>query len=227
VEEGAWLIVRNISDREYLAWKVARGTMPWLNRVLEELWIHHEEHVVPPEVLTTIDEKRKKDVAKNATAVAKSKKRKRIGACKVVAKKQKVSMSSLASAASSISGSARASADAVEVSVENSSGGPTKAMAVVEEVGTPKDAGGQRVEGTDPPEPSAINPMPVVLGGDSSSLKDDGGVVHGGAPPLNDAEARDGSRRRPVGSSILEVSKDEAESQPPSVFQSVAFRPRA
>jgi hypothetical protein len=31
--------------------------MPRLNRVLEELRIHHEEHSVPPEVLATIEEK--------------------------------------------------------------------------------------------------------------------------------------------------------------------------
>jgi hypothetical protein len=100
----------------------------------------------------------------------------------------------------------------VVVSVENSSGGPIEAVAVVEEVGMPKDAGDQRVEGADPPEPSAVNPMPAVLGGDSSSSEDAGGAVHGGAPPLNDAKARDGSRRHPAGSSILEVSEDEAES---------------
>jgi hypothetical protein len=163
VEEGARLIVRKISHREYLAQKVVGGTMPWLNRVLEELGIHHEEHEVPTEVLTTIEQKRKKVIAKNATAAVESKKRKRIGASQVVGKKQKVSTSGPASAASSISGSGRASADAVEVSVENSSGGPTEAVVVAEEVGAPKDAGDQRVEGADPPEPSA-NPMPFCVG---------------------------------------------------------------
>jgi hypothetical protein len=54
--------------------------MPWLNRVLEELGIHHEEHEVPTKVLTTIEQKRKKVAAKNATAAVESKKRKGIGA---------------------------------------------------------------------------------------------------------------------------------------------------
>jgi hypothetical protein len=129
----------------------------------------------------------------------------------VVGKKQKVSTSGPASAASSIFGSGRASADAVEVFVENSSGGPTEAVVVVKEVGAPKDAGDQRVEGVDPPEPST-NPMPSVLGGDSSSSEDARGAVREGAPPLNDAEAGDGSRYCPMGSSILEVLEDEAES---------------
>jgi hypothetical protein len=47
VEEGARLIVGKISDREYLARKVDGGSMPRLNRDLEELGIQHEEHVVP------------------------------------------------------------------------------------------------------------------------------------------------------------------------------------
>jgi hypothetical protein len=87
VEEGARLIVGKIFDREYLAQKVAGGTMPWLNRVLEELGIHHEEHEVPTEVLTTIEQKRKKAAAKNAIAAVESKKRKGIGASQVVGKK--------------------------------------------------------------------------------------------------------------------------------------------
>jgi hypothetical protein len=79
VEEGVRLIVGKISDRQYLAWKVDGGSMPLLNKVLEELGIQHEEHVVPPEVLTTIEEKRKKAAPKNAIALAKSKKRKGAG----------------------------------------------------------------------------------------------------------------------------------------------------
>jgi hypothetical protein len=133
-------------------------------------------------------------------------------------------MSGPASAASSVSGSGRASADTVEISAKNSGGGPTEAVAAVEGVGAPKDAGGHRVKGADPPEPSVVNPMSVVLGGDSSSSKDAGGAVHGGASP---ARAGDGSHYRPACSSILEVPEDEAESQPPSVFQSVAFWPHA
>jgi hypothetical protein len=84
VEDGAWEIVGKIIDREYLAWKATGGTMPLLNRVLEELGIHLEEHKVPLEVLAMIE---KKAAAKNATVAVESKKRKEIGASKVVAKK--------------------------------------------------------------------------------------------------------------------------------------------
>jgi low affinity Fe/Cu permease len=152
VEDSAQEIVGKITDKEYLARKAARGIMPWLNRVLEELGIHHEEHKVPPEVLDMIE---KKAAAKNAMAAAQLKKRKGIRASKVVPKKQKISMASPTSAASSISGSARASTNAVEVSAENSGWGPTEAVMEVEKIDALEDIGGQRVEGVDRPEPSA------------------------------------------------------------------------
>jgi hypothetical protein len=79
----------------------------------------------------------------------------------------------------------------------------------------------------DHPEPYAINPMPAVLGADSSSSKDTGDVGHGGALPSDDAEAGNGSHRRPAETLVLDVSKDEAESQPPSTFWSVAFHQQA
>jgi hypothetical protein len=78
------------------------------------------------------------------------------------------------SAASFVSESARASADMVEVSVKNSGGSLTEAVVEAEEVDAPKDVGGQRVEGVDPPKPSVVNPMPAVLGDDSSSSEDAG-----------------------------------------------------
>jgi hypothetical protein len=98
-----------------------------------------------------------------------SKKRKGIGASKVVAKKQKISTDGPTSAASFVSGSTWAFADVVEVSTKNSGGAPTEVVAEAEKINVPKDIGGQRVEGADRPEPSAVNPMPGVLGGDSSS----------------------------------------------------------
>jgi hypothetical protein len=223
VEDGAREIVVKITDKEYLERKAVRGTMPRLNRVLEELGIHHEEHKVPTEVLAMIEEKKKKATAKNTMAAAESKKRKGIGASKVVTKKQKISMAGPSSAASSVSGSARASTDAVEVSAENSGGAPAEAVAEAEKIDAPKDIGGQRVEGANRPKPSAVNPMPGVLGGDSSSSEDAGDAGHGGALPSDDAEARDGSRLHPVSTFVLEVSEDEAESWPPSAFRSVAF----
>jgi hypothetical protein len=45
------------------------------------------------------------------------------------------------------------------------------------------------VEVVDQPEPSAANPMPGVLGGDSSSSKGAEEARHGGVPPTGDAEA--------------------------------------
>jgi hypothetical protein len=51
--------------------------MPQLNRVLKELGIYHEEHSVSLEVLATIEEKKKKVAAKNATVAAESKKEER------------------------------------------------------------------------------------------------------------------------------------------------------
>jgi hypothetical protein len=97
----------------------------------------------------------KKAAAKNATAAAQSKKRKGIRASKVVPKKQKISTASPTSTASSISGSARASTDAVEVSAENSGWGLTEDVMEVEKIDALEDIGGQRVEGVDRPEPSA------------------------------------------------------------------------
>ena len=70
VEEGAWEIVGDISDREFLTWRAVGGTMSRLNRVFAELGIHHEEDKVPSKVLKSNEEKAKKASAKNATAVA-------------------------------------------------------------------------------------------------------------------------------------------------------------
>ena len=63
--------------------------MPWLNHVFEELGIHHKEHKVPMKVLKSIEDKAKKVVAKNNTAVAESKKRRGSRAAKAVNKKRK------------------------------------------------------------------------------------------------------------------------------------------
>jgi hypothetical protein len=95
-------------------------------------------------------------------------------------------------------------------------------MAKVEKADMAEDIRGQRAEGVDHPEPSAAIPMPGVLGGDSSSSKDMGNAGCGGALPSDDAEARNRSRHHPVDTIVLEVSKDEAESQLPP--HSGAFR---
>jgi hypothetical protein len=71
---------------------------------------------------------------------------------------------------------------------------------------------GQGVAGEDHAKPSAANPLPSVLGGDSSSSGKAGDARCEGAHPLDDVEARDASCRCPVDVEVLEVSKDEVES---------------
>jgi tRNA C32,U32 (ribose-2'-O)-methylase TrmJ len=87
VEEATRGIAGAMSEKEYLARKSNAGTMPRLNRVFEELGVHHEEYVIPLEVLASIEKKKKKAAAKNVTAVAESKKRKGQVGPKVVPKK--------------------------------------------------------------------------------------------------------------------------------------------
>jgi hypothetical protein len=55
--------------------------------VFQELGIHHTEHKIPVKVMKSLEEKSKKAAAKNATTVAKSKKRRGAGGPKVVSKK--------------------------------------------------------------------------------------------------------------------------------------------
>lgn len=197
-----------------------------MNRVLEELRIHHEEHEVPPEVLATIEEKKKKAVAKNVTVVAESKKRKGIGGPKVLAKKQRIP-TAVAASATSISGSARASADAEEASAKNSGKGPSLAgMEAEKSAMLDSFDGGQGAEGVDRPKPSAANPMPGVLGGDSTSSDGAEDAGPGGALPSKDVEAGHASRRLLVDIEVLELSEDEVDSQPPAAFRSATFRPQ-
>jgi hypothetical protein len=179
------------------------------------------------EVLVTIKEKKKKAVAKDATAVVESKKRKGISGPKVPTKKQRVPTAAATSATSFVSGSARVFADAEETSVENSGGGPTLTGTVAEKPTTPRDAGGSRgAEDVSHLEPSVADPMPAMLGGDSSSSSDTEDAGHEGALPSMDAEARVMVCRRLVNIEVEEVSEDEADSQPLVVFQSATFRPQ-
>jgi hypothetical protein len=103
-----------MSDKEYLAQRSASGTMPQLNRVLEEFGIHHEEYVVPPDVLATIEEKKRKAAVKNVTVVAELKKRKGMAGPKALAKKLKTSPIVAIPTISSTTSSAHASASARE-----------------------------------------------------------------------------------------------------------------
>jgi hypothetical protein len=75
VEEGARKIVGDITDKEFLARRSNAGSMPRLNRVFEELGIHHVEHKVLAKVLKSLEEKAKKATTKNATMATESKKR--------------------------------------------------------------------------------------------------------------------------------------------------------
>jgi hypothetical protein len=70
VEQEVWEIVGGITDKEFLAQRAIRGTMPRLNRMFEELGIQHEEHKVPTKVLKSLDNKAKKAITKNTTATA-------------------------------------------------------------------------------------------------------------------------------------------------------------
>jgi hypothetical protein len=142
VEQGVREIVREITDKEFLSQRSTGGTMRWLNKVLEELRICHEEHKVPPKVLASIEEKKRKAITKNATAVVKSKKQK--GARASIAKKQRISATVAASVASSASGSTRASANIGEGFAKNSGGGPTFAGAEAEKSNTSRDIGGDQ-----------------------------------------------------------------------------------
>ena len=86
-EAGAWEILAEISDKEYLARRAIAGTMPRLNRVFEEFGIHHEEHDVPVKVHKSLEDKARKAAAKNTIAATEAKKRKGTGASKVISKR--------------------------------------------------------------------------------------------------------------------------------------------
>lgn len=86
-EAGAREILSEMFDKEYLACRAIASMMPHLNRVFEELGIHHEEHDVPTKVHKSLQDKAKKATTKNVTAAAEAKKRKRTGLSKVVSKK--------------------------------------------------------------------------------------------------------------------------------------------
>jgi hypothetical protein len=197
-----------------------------LDRVLEELGIHHEEHKVPPKVLASIEVKSKRVAAKNVTAAAKSKKRKGTGISKAAGKRQKILASGpAASAVASATSSAGASADADEDTAKNTGGGSTLAGVEVEKSIALEYFSGAQTGSMDRPKPSAANPMPSVLGDDSSgsegtAMRDVEELLH------PDAVARNVGCHRPTDGTALEVSDDETGWQSPSVFRVAAFQPR-
>ena len=102
--------------------------MPWLNRVFEEFGIHHEEHHVPMKVHKSIEDKARKVVAKNVTAVAEVRKRKWTTAPKVISKRRKTRAASVASTAIA---SVAASANDDEEVAENVGGGSSSVAAEI------------------------------------------------------------------------------------------------
>lgn len=79
-------VVGKISEKEYVLWKTTLGTMLRFNRVFEELGIKHDEYVVPPDMLLSLE--KRKDASKTVVA-AESRKRRGGGTTKVLAKKRK------------------------------------------------------------------------------------------------------------------------------------------
>lgn len=73
--------------------------MPCLNRVFEELGIHHEEREVPTKVMKSLEDKAKKSTAKNTTMAAEVKKGKGTGGTKAISKKQKIGATSAVASA--------------------------------------------------------------------------------------------------------------------------------
>ena len=88
VEQEAREILGDVSDRKYLACRVAAGTMPHFKHVFEELGITYGDRKVPTKVLKSIANKeRRVAMAKNTTTPAESRKRKGGVRSKTVRKK--------------------------------------------------------------------------------------------------------------------------------------------
>ena len=94
VEQSAYKILGEISEREYLSYRAIGGTMPRLNRVFKEIKVMYGDHRVPEKILKSVEDKAvkasKSVVAPVAMARAEYKKRKEIDAPKAVAKKRKM-----------------------------------------------------------------------------------------------------------------------------------------
>lgn len=82
---------------------------------------------------------------------------------------------------------------------------------------------GQGAEAIEQLEPSAANPMPGVLGDDSSNSGEAKDAEHRDGPPKEGAKAKDASQRRPATVKVEDMSEDEADLPPLCAFQSVPF----
>jgi hypothetical protein len=191
--------------------------MSRLNQVFEELGIHHEEHVVPPKVLASIEKKKQKAAAKNATVAAKSKKRKGQAGSKTLCKKQKVEATSIVSTSPATSSAFASEEGSVEdtggaqdtftegdapVNLASAGGGGAEAMEVTAE-GTESLMGATMVS-VEATGAYVEDPFPDVLGGDSS-LDASKASPHGGQSPIHTVEVpRLGACRI-----VAQVSKEE------------------
>lgn len=89
------MILGEVSEKEYLSHCVIGGTMPRLNRIFEEMKVTYGDHKIPDKVLKFVEAKAVKAAKSTAPSAAtgrvESRKRKRTGAPKTVAKKRKSS----------------------------------------------------------------------------------------------------------------------------------------
>jgi ABC-type Na+ efflux pump permease subunit len=137
--------------------------MSWLNRVLEEFGIHHEEYMVPPDVLAAIEEKKRKATAKNVTVVAELKKRKGMAGPKALAKNLKTSTVVAIPTISSSVSSAHASASAGEGSADGTGEDRADSVLEVDKPTFSAGAGGGRgLEGVEVLEPSQLIRCPML-----------------------------------------------------------------
>jgi hypothetical protein len=216
VEEVTHAIVGSMSDKVYLARRSESGTMSRLNRVFEELGIHHEEHVVPSKVLASI-EKKPKAAAKNATVMAESTKRKGQAGLKTLSKKHKIEATSVVSASPATSSASASEEGSIEdtggahdaftggdapVNLASARGGGIEATEVTaEETKSLMEATMVSVEAVGA---SVEDPFPHVLGGDSSPDASKASP-HGGQSPIHAVEVPKSGARRIV----AQVSEEE------------------
>jgi len=190
--------------------------MPRLNRVFEEFGIHHEEHDVPVKVHKSIEDKARKAAAKIVTDVAEARKRKGAIMPKVITKRRKSRDTSVAASANASMATSANDDDEVVEKVGGGSGSATARMGG-ERSTTYLDLGGDdlvdtalQVAGSGlAAEPSAVVPMPSVLGDETSGFEGNGGGV-GDASPPREGEATGTGLRRPA-AGLDEVSEDEEE----------------
>jgi len=162
VEAYARSIMGKISKREFVQRQSVLGTIPWFNRVFEELGIKHEEYVIPSDVILSLE--KKKDAGKNLTAAAESKKRRGGGASKALAEKQRAGIAAEAPIESSSDCSSTTESNLVRSPAEEVQAAPVTAILGGRKVGASRGVSSTQ-------EPSRRLPMPLLLGEDSSDAE--------------------------------------------------------